>query len=79
MINALRMGKLVVVASISLETGRFALPKDTTAGCKWQAKKVKEQKKSRQRYADSFERSWWAMLGLNQRPLPCEGSALPLS
>ena len=22
---------------------------------------------------------WWAMLGLNQRPLPCEGSALPLS
>ena len=23
--------------------------------------------------------SWWAMLGLNQRPLPCEGSALPLS
>ena len=23
--------------------------------------------------------AWWAMLGLNQRPLPCEGSALPLS
>ena len=23
--------------------------------------------------------SWWAMLGSNQRPLPCEGSALPLS
>ncbi len=22
---------------------------------------------------------WWAMLGLNQRPLPCESSALPLS
>ena len=22
---------------------------------------------------------WWAMLGSNQRPLPCEGSALPLS
>lgn len=22
---------------------------------------------------------WWAMLGLNQRPLPCEDSALPLS
>jgi hypothetical protein len=22
---------------------------------------------------------WWALLGLNQRPLPCEGSALPLS
>jgi len=21
----------------------------------------------------------WAMLGSNQRPLPCEGSALPLS
>src|SRR4030095_8779525 len=23
--------------------------------------------------------SWWALLGSNQRPLPCEGSALPLS
>jgi hypothetical protein len=23
--------------------------------------------------------SKWAMLGSNQRPLPCEGSALPLS
>ena len=23
--------------------------------------------------------TWWAMLGSNQRPLPCEGSALPLS
>ena len=23
--------------------------------------------------------TWWAMLGLNQRPLPCESSALPLS
>jgi hypothetical protein len=23
--------------------------------------------------------SEWAMLGSNQRPLPCEGSALPLS
>src|SRR3546814_520024 len=22
---------------------------------------------------------WWAMLGLNQRPLACEASALPLS
>ena len=22
---------------------------------------------------------WWAMLGSNQRPLPCEDSALPLS
>jgi hypothetical protein len=22
---------------------------------------------------------WWARLGLNQRPLPCEDSALPLS
>ena len=22
---------------------------------------------------------WWAMQGLNLRPLPCEGSALPLS
>ena len=22
---------------------------------------------------------WWALLGSNQRPLPCEGSALPLS
>ena len=22
---------------------------------------------------------WWARLDLNQRPLPCEGSALPLS
>jgi hypothetical protein len=22
---------------------------------------------------------WWALLGLNQWPLPCEGSALPLS
>jgi hypothetical protein len=25
------------------------------------------------------ELSEWAMLGSNQRPLPCEGSALPLS
>ena len=25
------------------------------------------------------ERDWWAMQGLNLRPLPCEGSALPLS
>lgn len=24
-------------------------------------------------------REWWAMQGLNLRPLPCEGSALPLS
>ena len=24
-------------------------------------------------------KKWWARLGLNQRPLPCEGSALPLS
>ena len=23
--------------------------------------------------------SWWAILGSNQWPLPCEGSALPLS
>jgi len=23
--------------------------------------------------------SWWAILGLNQWPLPCQGSALPLS
>ena len=23
--------------------------------------------------------AWWAMLGLNQRPLACEASALPLS
>jgi hypothetical protein len=23
--------------------------------------------------------NWWARLGSNQRPLPCEGSALPLS
>ncbi len=23
--------------------------------------------------------SWWAVLGSNQWPLPCEGSALPLS
>ena len=23
--------------------------------------------------------TWWARLGLNQRPLPCEDSALPLS
>jgi hypothetical protein len=22
---------------------------------------------------------WWAVLGLNQWPLPCQGSALPLS
>jgi hypothetical protein len=22
---------------------------------------------------------WWAILGLNQWPLPCQGSALPLS
>lgn len=22
---------------------------------------------------------WWALLGSNQWPLPCEGSALPLS
>ena len=29
----------------------------------------------------SFEAlaAWWAMLGLNQRPLACEASALPLS
>ena len=27
---------------------------------------------------DENER-WWAMLGSNQRPLPCEDSALPLS
>jgi hypothetical protein len=25
------------------------------------------------------ERNWWAVLGSNQWPLPCEGSALPLS
>ena len=25
------------------------------------------------------EKKWWARLGLNQGPLPCEGSALPLS
>lgn len=27
----------------------------------------------------AFCRSWWAMKDLNLRPLPCEGSALPLS
>ena len=27
----------------------------------------------------SISRSWWAILGLNQWPLPCQGSALPLS
>ena len=27
----------------------------------------------------ALSQSWWAMLDLNQRPLPCEGSALPLS
>ena len=26
-----------------------------------------------------FGFSWWAQQGLNLRPLPCEGSALPLS
>lgn len=31
--------------------------------------------------ADShgMKNGWWAMQGLNLRPLPCEGSALPLS
>jgi len=24
-------------------------------------------------------KNWWVMQGLNLRPLPCEGSALPLS
>src|SRR5690606_12630239 len=24
-------------------------------------------------------KEWWAILGLNQSPLPCQGSALPLS
>ena len=24
-------------------------------------------------------KDWWVMQGLNLRPLPCEGSALPLS
>jgi len=26
-----------------------------------------------------MKNGWWAMQGLNLRPLPCEGSALPLS
>lgn len=26
-----------------------------------------------------FERMWWAQVGSNHRPLPCEDSALPLS
>ena len=25
------------------------------------------------------EREWWTMLGLNQRPVACEATALPLS
>ena len=29
--------------------------------------------------AEMREKVWWAMLGSNQRPLPCEDSALPLS
>ena len=28
---------------------------------------------------DIFRNCWWAVQGLNLRPLPCEGSALPLS
>ena len=30
-------------------------------------------------YLQKHNFSEWAMLGSNQRPLPCEGSALPLS
>ena len=30
-------------------------------------------------YLQNSTFSEWAMLGSNQRPLPCEGSALPLS
>ena len=33
----------------------------------------------RPRGDDRQDAKWWARLGLNQRPLPCEGSALPLS
>jgi hypothetical protein len=29
--------------------------------------------------ADAEENSWWALQDSNLRPLPCEGSALPLS
>jgi len=29
--------------------------------------------------APSGRLCWWAILGLNQWPLPCQGSALPLS
>ncbi len=29
--------------------------------------------------AQSDRLCWWAILGLNQWPLPCQGSALPLS
>jgi hypothetical protein len=28
---------------------------------------------------DLYGEFWWVMQGLNLRPLPCEGSALPLS
>ncbi len=31
------------------------------------------------RIMPELELCWWAILGLNQWPLPCQGSALPLS
>gem|GEM_PF-3655835 len=42
-------------------------------------KTAQETKKSQHCLLTLIEFIWWAMLGLNQRPLPCEGSALPLS
>ena len=32
-----------------------------------------------QKSTSDLRKYWCAVLGLNQRPLPCQGSALPLS
>ena len=45
-----------------------------------QDKRIKAHKqKGQMQLASGLCCSWWALLGSNQRPLPCEGSALPLS
>src|SRR6185369_1422406 len=38
-----------------------------------------EANRARPKSLVSLRKRWWARQGLNLRPLPCEGSALPLS
>jgi hypothetical protein len=56
------------------------LPSALLHGCRTKAPECVRAPLSPSKFWLQYEESReWAMLGSNQRPLPCEGSALPLS